>query len=56
MGYNRTCPRDGRPHCSIVDALEDAYSGHLVSGFHHVSPCFTMIRDEGWLDDIRHQV
>ena len=31
MGYNRTCPRDGRLHCSMVDSLEDAYSGHLVS-------------------------
>ena len=51
MGYNRTCPRDGRPHCSIVDALEDAYSGHLVF---RVSPCFPLIRDdEGLLDDIR---
>ena len=54
MGYNRTCPRDGRPHCSIVDALEDAYSGHLVF---RVSPCFPLIRDdEGLLDDIRCRI
>eukprot|EP00435_Cladocopium_sp_Y103_P017238 s787_g4.t1 len=37
MGYNRTCPRDGRPHCSIVDALEDAYSGKVT---HFVSWCW----------------
>eukprot|EP00913_Durusdinium_trenchii_P020043 g18839.t1 len=27
MGYDKTCPRDGRPRCSIVDALDDAHSG-----------------------------
>lgn len=37
MGYNRTCPRDGRPNCSIVDALEDAYSGKVT---HFVSWCW----------------
>ena len=29
MGYDRKCPRDGKQHCSIVDAVEDVYSGHL---------------------------
>eukprot|EP00435_Cladocopium_sp_Y103_P048372 s939_g14.t1 len=37
MGYNRTCPRDGRPNCSIVDALEDAHSGKVT---HFVSWCW----------------
>lgn len=31
LGYTMTCPRDGRPHCSLVDALDDEHSGPLAS-------------------------
>ncbi|CAK9077753.1 unnamed protein product [Durusdinium trenchii] len=37
MGYDKTCPRDGRPRCSIVDALDDAHSGKVT---HFVSWCW----------------
>eukprot|EP00435_Cladocopium_sp_Y103_P036393 s1995_g9.t1 len=35
--WQKTCPRDGRPNCSLVDALEDEYSGKVT---HFVSWCW----------------
>eukprot|EP00438_Fugacium_kawagutii_P012091 Skav202410 [mRNA] locus=scaffold815:528710:541726:+ [translate_table: standard] len=37
MGYAMTCPRDGRPHCSLVDALDDEHSGKAT---HFLSWCW----------------
>ena len=36
VGYNKTCPRDGKPHCSVVDALEEGSFGQVT---HFVSWC-----------------
>lgn len=52
LGANKICPRDGRPQCSVVDALEDAYSGKVT---HFVSWCWAyrlqsvVSAVEGWL-------
>lgn len=52
MGYDRKCPRDGKQHCSIVDAVEDVYSGKVT---HFVSWCWAYSLSnvvsavEGWL-------
>ena len=31
LGFQKTCPRDGKPHCSIVDALNETCTGDLVA-------------------------
>lgn len=52
LGYNKICPRDGKPHCSVVDALEDGLSGKVS---HFVSWCWAYSLEdvvsavEGWL-------
>lgn len=37
LGFGKTCPRDGKPNCSLVDSLEDQYSGKVT---HFVSWCW----------------
>eukprot|EP00435_Cladocopium_sp_Y103_P056529 s259_g19.t1 len=37
MAIRKTCPRDGQPNCSLVDSLEDQYSGKVT---HFVSWCW----------------
>jgi len=37
LGFGKTCPRDGQPNCSLVDSLEDQYSGKVT---HFVSWCW----------------
>lgn len=52
LGVNKICPRDGRPQCSVVDALEETYSGKVT---HFVSWCWAYYLQsvvsavEGWL-------
>ncbi|CAE7758134.1 Caln1, partial [Symbiodinium pilosum] len=52
LGYQKTCPRDGLPHCSIVDALDDDCSGRVT---HFISWCWRYtLKDfvsavNGWL-------
>lgn len=42
LGFNKTCPRDGQPNCSVVDALDDAHSGKVT---HFVSWCWAYTLD-----------
>eukprot|EP00435_Cladocopium_sp_Y103_P053768 s259_g17.t1 len=37
LGFGKTCPRDGQQNCSLVDSLEDQYSGKVT---HFVSWCW----------------
>eukprot|EP00435_Cladocopium_sp_Y103_P015283 s2696_g3.t1 len=52
LGVNKICPRDGRPQCSVVDAVDDTYSGKVT---HFVSWCWAYYLKsvvsavEGWL-------
>jgi len=38
LGFQKTCPRDGKPHCSIVDALNETCTGRVT---HFVSWCWS---------------
>ncbi|CAE7251023.1 Caln1 [Symbiodinium sp. CCMP2592] len=37
LGFGKTCPRDGRPGCSVVDAVEEEHRGRAT---HFVSWCW----------------
>ncbi|CAE7290537.1 Caln1, partial [Symbiodinium pilosum] len=37
LGYGKTCPRDGKPGCSIVDAVEPRHRGQVT---HFLSWCW----------------
>ena len=37
LGYGKICPRDGKPGCSIVDAVDDRHKGKVT---HFVSWCW----------------
>ena len=37
LGYGKECPRDGKPNCSIVDALDEHHKGNVT---HFLSWCW----------------
>ncbi|CAE7475836.1 Caln1 [Symbiodinium natans] len=43
LGFGKACPRDGRPGCSVVDAVDDKYRGRAT---HFVSWCWTYSLDD----------
>lgn len=32
LGYGKTCPRDGKPNCSLVDAVHETHRGKVAGG------------------------
>lgn len=44
FGFGKTCPRDGKPGCSIVDAVHDRHKGKVT---HFVSWCWAYKLEEG---------
>ena len=46
LGYGKTCPEDGEPHCSIVDAVEEHHKGKVS---HFVSWCWACRQGTFWM-------